>query len=113
MIERKEANEIKTCYATFYQSDIARLLLGDVFHPGGLELTGYLGKVTGLGNVDKVLDIACGRGASVVNLAKHFGCHVTSLDYGQDNISAAQNQASLENISHLTAFRKGDAEGLR
>ena len=112
MIERKEAREIKTCCATFYQSDIVRLLLGDVLHPGGLELTGYLGTVIGLRSEDKVLDIACGRGASVVYLAKRFGCHVTGLDYGQDNILAAQNHASLENVSHLTAFRMGDAEGL-
>jgi len=112
LIEREEAREIKTCCATFYQSDIVRLLLGDVLHPGGLELTGYLGTVTGLGSEDKVLDIACGRGASVVYLAKRFGCHVTGLDYGQDNIVAAQNHASLENISHLTAFEEGDAEGL-
>ncbi len=40
MIERKEAREIKTCCATFYQSDIVCLLLGNVLHPGGLELTG-------------------------------------------------------------------------
>ena len=112
MIERKEAREIKTCCATFYQSDIVRLLLGDVLHPGGLELTGYLGTVVGLRSEDKVLDIACGRGASVVYLAKRFGCHVTGLDYGQDNILSAQNHASLEEVSQLTAFRKGDAEGL-
>ncbi len=110
MIERKEAREIKTCCATFYQSDIVRLLLGDVLHPGGLELTGYLGTVTGLGSEDKVLDIACGRGASAVYLAKRFGCHVTGLDYGQDNILSAQNHASLEKVSHLTTFRKGDAD---
>ena len=112
MIERKEAREIKTCCATFYQSDIVRLLLGDILHPGGLELTGYLGTVVGLRSEDKVLDIACGRGASVVYLAKRFGCHVTGLDYGQDNILSAQNHASLEKVSHLTTFRKGDAEGL-
>jgi len=112
LIERKEAREIKTCCATFYQSDIVRLLLGDVLHSGGLELTGYLGTVTGLGSEDKVLDIACGRGASAVYLAKRFGCHVTGLDYGQDNILSAQNHASLEKVSHLTTFRKGDAEGL-
>jgi len=112
LIEGKEAWEIKTCCATFYQSDTVRLLLGDVLHPGGLELTGYLGTVVGLSSKDRVLDIACGRGASVAYLAKRFGCHVTGLDYGQDNISAAQNQASLEYISHLTKFKKGDAEGL-
>ncbi|MFC2013554.1 methyltransferase domain-containing protein [Chloroflexota bacterium] len=111
-MERKEAREIKTCCATFYQSDIVRLLLGDVLHPSGLELTGYLGTVVGLGSEDKVLDIACGRGASVVYLAKRFGCHVTGLDYGQDNITAAESHAATESVAHLTAFRKGDAEGL-
>jgi len=112
LIEREEACEIKTCCATFYQSDIVRLLLGDVLHPGGLELTDYLGTVVGLRSEDRVLDIACGRGASAVYLAKRFGCHVTGLDYGQDNILSAQDHASLEKASHLTAFRKGDAEGL-
>ena len=55
LIERKEPCEIKTCCATFYQSDIVRLLLGDVLHPGGLELTGYLGTVIGLSSEDSVL----------------------------------------------------------
>jgi len=66
----------------------------------------------GLRSEDRVLDIACGRGASAVYLAKRFGCHVTGLDYGQDNILSAQNHASLEKVPHLTTFRKGDAEGL-
>lgn len=110
MLERKESREIKTCCATFYQNDIVRLLLGDVLHPGGLELTGYLGMVVGLIAEDKVLDIACGRGNSVVHLAKHFGCHVTGLDYGPDNVLSAQSYASNENASHLTAFEEGDAE---
>jgi len=109
---KKEAREIKTCCATFYRSDIVRLLLGDVLRPGGIELTGYLGTVTGLGSEDKVLDIACGRGASVVYLSKGFGCHATGLDYGQDNIIAAESHAATESVAHLTAFRKGDAEGL-
>jgi len=87
-------------------------LLGDALHPGGLELTGYLGTVVRLGSEDKVLNIACGRGASAVYLAKRFGCHVTGLDYGQDNILSAQNHASLEKVSHLTAFKEGDAERL-
>ena len=111
-MSREESHEIKTCCATFYQSDIVRLLLGDVLHPGGLELTGYLGTVVGLKREDKVLDIACGRGASAVYIAKRFGCHVTGLDYGQDNILSAQNHASLEKASHLTAFKEGDAERL-
>ena len=105
MIEGKEAREIKACCADFYQSAAIRLLLGDIFHPGGLDLTDYLGTVIGLRSEDKVLDIACGRGVSAVHLAKRFGCHITGLDYGQDNILAAENLASLEKVSQLTMFK--------
>jgi SAM-dependent methyltransferase len=104
--------EIKICCATFYQSDIVRMLLGDVFHPGGLALTRHLGEVIGLDPSDRVLDVACGRGASAVHLAEHFGCHVTGLDYGPENIAAAQAHAVDKGVTHLTAFRQGDAEGL-
>jgi SAM-dependent methyltransferase len=104
--------EIKICCATFYQSDVVRMLLGDVFHPGGLALTRHLGEVIGLGPGDYVLDVACGRGASAVHLAERFGCHVTGVDYGVDNIAAAEAQATDRGVAHLTAFRQGDAEGL-
>ena len=36
--------EVKICCATFYQSDVVRMLLGDVLHPGGLALTRRLGE---------------------------------------------------------------------
>jgi arsenite methyltransferase len=104
--------EIKVCCATFYQSDLVRMLLGDVLHPGGLELTHHLGTVIGLKEADRVLDVACGRGASAVHLAERFGCHVTGVDYGVENIAAAEAHATDRGVAHLTAFRQGDAEGL-
>jgi len=112
MSEVATGREIKVCCATFYESDLVRLLLGDVFHPGGLPLTGHLGEMIGLGPEDHVLDVACGRGLSAVHLAKRFGCRVTGLDYGMENIAAAQAQALNEGVAHLTDFRRGDAEGL-
>jgi ubiquinone/menaquinone biosynthesis C-methylase UbiE len=105
-------HEVKICCATFYQSDLVRMLLGDILHPGGLALTRYLGGAIGLGPDDRVLDAACGRGASAVHLAERFGCHVTGLDYGAENILAAQALAAENGVGHLTAFREGDAEGL-
>jgi SAM-dependent methyltransferase len=88
------------------------MLLGDVFHPGGLALTRHLGETIGLGPDDRVLDVACGRGVSAVHLAERFGCHVTGVDYGSENISAAQALAAAQGVDHLTTFRQGDAEGL-
>jgi arsenite methyltransferase len=112
MTDMTNNRAIKICCATFYQSDIVRMLLGDVFHPGGLALTRHLGEVIGLDPADRVLDVACGRGASAVHLAERFGCHVTGLDYGPENIAAAQAHAAEKGLAHLTTFRQGDAEGL-
>jgi arsenite methyltransferase len=112
MTDMTNNREIKICCATFYQSDIVRMLLGDVLHPGGLALTGHLGEVLGLDPADRVLDVACGRGASAVHLAERFGCHVTDLDYGPENVAAADTHAAEKGVTHLTTFRQGDAEGL-
>ena len=43
-----DAAELKTCCAALYESDFARLLLGDSFHPGGLPLTARLGELLSL-----------------------------------------------------------------
>ncbi|MEE8471949.1 MAG: methyltransferase domain-containing protein [Dehalococcoidia bacterium] len=104
--------EVKLCCSTFYQSDIVRMLLGDVFHPGGLELTGHLGETMGLGAGQRVLDVACGRGVSAVYLAEHFGAHVSGVDYGPENVAAAEAHAAARGVSHLTEFRQADAEDL-
>jgi arsenite methyltransferase len=112
MADMTNNREIKICCATFYQSDIVRMLLGDVLHPGGLALTSHLGEVIGLDPADRVLDVGCGRGASAVHLAERFGCHVTGLDYGAENVAAAKAHAAAKGVAHLTTFRRGDAEGL-
>jgi arsenite methyltransferase len=104
--------EIKICCATFYESDVVRLLVGDVLHPGGLALTRQMGEAIALGPGEQVLDVACGRGASAVHLAERFGCQVTGLDYGAENVAAAKAHAEECNVAHLTEFRQGDAESL-
>jgi SAM-dependent methyltransferase len=103
---------VKLCCATFYQSDVVRMLFGDIFHPGGLLSTSHLGRAIGLEAGKGVLDVACGRGTSAVHLAETFGCHVTGVDYGADNIAGAEALADEKGMSLLTDFRRGDAEGL-
>ena len=112
MTDRAGTRELKACCATFYQHDIVRLLLGDVLHPGGLELTGHLGAVIGLEPSDRLLDVACGRGASAIHLAERFGCHVTGVDLGPENVAAALTLADDHRVSDRTTFRRGDAEKL-
>ena len=109
---KAQGREIKVCCAAFYQSDLVRVLLGDVLHPGGLDLTRHLGETIGLGPGDRVLDVACGRGASAIHLAQHFGCRVVGLDCGADNIAVAGARAAEVGIAHLTDFWPADAEGI-
>ncbi|MDE0824918.1 MAG: hypothetical protein OSB07_13250 [Dehalococcoidia bacterium] len=40
--------EAKACCADLYQSDMAKLIMGDTLHPGGLGLTNKLGRLMGL-----------------------------------------------------------------
>jgi len=112
MTDKITEGQIKLCCATLYQSDIVHMLLGNVLHPGGLALTYHLGTLIGLKQTDLVLDVACGRGASAIHLAQNFGCHVTGVDYGPENVAAAEADAAAHSVAHLTTFCQGDAERL-
>ncbi len=105
-------SELKACCADFYQTDVVRLLMGDVLHPGGLALTEHLGEVLSLRQDEHVLDIACGPGSSAVRLAERFGCKVTGLDYSEDNLARARARVESKDMAQLIRFQPGDAEEL-
>ncbi len=104
--------EIKACCAAVYESDWARLLLGDSFHPGGLALTEQLGTIIGLGPGQRVLDVAAGTGTSAIFLAERFGCEVVGIDYGRDSVALANAAASEAGLASRVRFEQGDAERL-
>jgi arsenite methyltransferase len=103
---------IKQCCAAVYDSDAAKLLLGDSLHPGGAALTERLGRMLNLGPQSRVLDVAAGRGTSAFTLATRFGCEVIGLDYSRRNVEAARRDASARSLSRTVGFYCGDAERL-
>lgn len=105
------AQTLKQCCAQLYESDLARFLLGDSFHPGGLALTRRLGELLHLGPQSRVLDVACGKGASAVFLAEHFGCEVVGVDYSDQNITQANGLAAAKRLTRVHC-EQGDAEAL-
>jgi ubiquinone/menaquinone biosynthesis C-methylase UbiE len=105
-----DANEIKSCCASFYENDLIANFFGDSFHPGGEELTIHLGKKLGISKNHKVLDIACGSGSSAIALAKEFGCHVTGIDLSEKNLNQAKQRAMVEKMENLLVFKRSDAE---
>jgi arsenite methyltransferase len=104
--------DVKTCCATLYESDFARMLLGDSFHPGGLRLTERLGVKLALGTGMRILDVASGTGETAIFLARRFGCEVTGIDLGPENVLQASARAAETGVGHLVRFEPGDAEGL-
>ncbi len=107
-----DAQAIKSCCANAYQSEWARLLLGDTFHPGGTALTVHLGSALGLEPGLRVLDVAAGQGTSAIHLAQHFGCHVQGIEYSPDAVERANQAAQAAGVANLVSFEQGDAERL-
>ena len=106
------SEDVKSCCATLYESDMARMLLGDSFHPGGLSLTKRLGDLLGLKPGMRVVDVASGKGESAIFLAQTFGCAVTGIDFSVVNAEQASARADEAKVDHSVTFQTGDAENL-
>lgn len=103
---------MKQCCAQLYESDFAKLLLGDSFHPGGVKLTERLGMLLQLTPQSRVLDIASGKGTSALFLAERFGCEVLGIDYSRQNVEQANAAAAAKGAYPRVSFQEGDAERL-
>ena len=108
----ESADNIKQCCARLYESDFAKILLGDSFHPGGLALTERLGMLLELGPSSRVLDVASGTGNSAFFLVEGFACTVTGVDYSEQNVRAANELATNKGVTSSVRFEYGDAERL-
>lgn len=102
--------ELKHCCAQLYESDFAKLLLGESFHPGGLKLTERLGSLLQLTAESRVLDVASGTGASALFLARRFGCQVFGIDLGRKSVLRATEAAAAQGLTDQVQFQHSDAE---
>jgi arsenite methyltransferase len=112
MHETTASQDIKACCAATYGSDWARLLIGDSMHPGSAELTERLANLLEINSGSRVLDMASGRGASGLALARRFGCEVTGIDLSPGCIEAARGEAGRSGLADRVRFEVGDAEAL-
>jgi arsenite methyltransferase len=103
---------VENCCAAFYGSDLARVLLGDSFHPGGAQLTHRVCQLLQLTPNSRVLEVAAGRGTSAIYVADSFGCEVVGIDLSEENVAAANEEASKRGVAGRVQFRRADAERL-
>jgi ubiquinone/menaquinone biosynthesis C-methylase UbiE len=107
-----ESAQLKQCCAQLYDSEAARWLLGESFHPGGLALTEQLAERLRLSPECRVLDIAAGRGASALHLADRFGCEVVGVDLSARAMGEARDVARQRASQSRASFVCADAEHL-
>ena len=103
-------NETAACCAQFYEQDWVQTILGDSFHPGGIDLTKRLINSLNIRNGDRVLDVACGMGTTTLLVDEQFESYVTGVDFREHNIQRAQEIASSKNAT--VEFKIGDAANL-
>lgn len=107
-----EAQTIKTCCADTYSDDVVALLLGDSHHPGGTALTRRLADRLGLRPGNRVLDLACGPGATARLLAVEHNVHVEGIDLAEVTLTRARTLTDSAGLGDRVRFRHGDAEAV-
>lgn len=110
--EPATAGDIKSCCAAAYQRDAVALILGESYHPGGLELTRRLGRTLDLRPGEVVLDIASGPGTTAFLLAQEFDVNVVGVDLGDQAVAKANARAGELGLADRVRFHVGDAERL-
>lgn len=105
-----DAEDVKLCCATAYQHDAVALILGESYHPGGLDLTRQVARAIGLRAGERVLDLASGPGATAFLLASEFGVEVDGVDLGDLTVAKANATAASEGLGEQVRFHLGDAE---
>jgi arsenite methyltransferase len=103
---------IKACCAAAYQHDVVALVLGESYHPGGLDLTRHLARTLGLRPGQRVLDVASGPGTTALMLAEEFGVQVDGVDLGEASVTRARAAAAERGLEERAHFQVGDAERL-
>lgn len=106
------AAEVKACCASAYSSGAARWLLGERFHPGGAELTSRLARSLHVGRGSVVLDVACGVGASIIQVVRETGADGLGVDLSAELLAKAGAAAVADELDGRIRFLEGDAEAL-
>ena len=109
-MNRQQEALAKACCADLYQSSVARLILGDTLHPGGLALTNRLGKLMGIHEGDWVVDLASGLGTSTMAVSRVFHCNVVGVEFGAQAVAQSLAKSLEFPTAPGASFLHGDAE---
>lgn len=102
----------KKSVVAVYETETIRSLLKDILHPGGLELTKKVGETAGLDAECTILDIACGKGESILSLSADYGCRAVGIDLSPSKVADAATRSKVRSLRKNVYFLVSDAERL-
>jgi hypothetical protein len=108
----ESAELTKSCCAAAYSGDVVAMVLGESYHPGGLELTRILLGHLGLRPGARVLDVASGPGATAMLIATERPVEVDGVDLSETAVTRATEAARGAGLEGRVRFHAGDAERL-
>lgn len=80
--------------------------------PGGIEATEWLIDQAAITQETKVLEVACNRGRTMIQLAQRFGCAVTGVDLDENALQNAKANIEKNNLQEKLTLIHGDATAL-
>ncbi len=94
--------------------DVTALTLEDLapieeFHVGGRRQTLALGRLAGLAEGTRVVDVGCGIGGPARAMAHHFGCDVVGVDLSEAFCEAAARLNERTGLGSKVRIRHGSA----
>lgn len=92
-----------------YQDVLAEVGAGSA-HPGGMHSTKLWMHLISLQPTDRVLEVGCGTGRTLLELQRRFGCSVTGVDIRKSMIQKARRRA--KEMKQTARFETADAESL-
>lgn len=101
-----------SCCTNFYESDIVKFLLGESFHPGGVEITLMLAQTLNLKPGNTIIDIACGLSTSLMKIIPKFQVFGIGIDLSYHNLSIAINGAKLNGLDYNLSLIQADSHNL-
>lgn len=104
------SSQLRECSVRTYEGIIGDII-GDVLHPGGLNLTAKVAEIAKIDEASTVLDLASGKGSTAKFLAENFGCNVVGLDLSA-NLIKVFKKGSTGSIFPRIEFTIGDAEAM-
>ena len=57
----------------------------------------------------RILEVACNRGTTAIELAQRFGCKITAVDMDAQALEVAKKSAETAGVGHLIRFERANA----